>query len=451
MNINTLGYLMQDPKIQGNISRHPLAASMGADSGSDFSGFMASAGGGVSIPGLGQGNSGTGIRDLIATATAQAELSAQGAMGGAVSREAARNMAQVRAMAMHGEMLQSMVGLNMGGASQAENLVARSNLEALISSNHFSNFSENANASPNDAALTAGRVFTPEQTKSWRNASGLPLSDVNNTGQGAAVDAEIMGISSGGPNRQMPYGLIRAPKRGRTTVEAAISAAAGAGAVQAEAVRREATALAQVKAQAAREAKMKQAARSSHEAGISAGVMAAEPRGGITPDKLKSAAVKSETAAEIYTAQQRAAIENTKDEFNMEKLDEIVGKVSLALNLDPNLIKAVIKTESNFNHTAVSKAGAKGLMQLMPGTAKDLGVKDSFDPLENIWAGSRYLKQMINRHGGNVDKALASYNWGPGNFDRHGKSKMPKETRNYIVKVNQHYTNFKKADTFNQA
>ncbi len=110
------------------------------------------------------------------------------------------------------------------------------------------------------------------------------------------------------------------------------------------------------------------------------------------------------------------------------------------------LVKMVIKTESNFKHTAVSKAGAKGLMQLMPGTAKELGVEDPFNPIENIWGGARYLKKMLDRHGGNINKALASYNWGPGNFDKYGQGgNMPRETRNYISIVNQHYAKFKKA------
>ncbi|MDR2455348.1 MAG: lytic transglycosylase domain-containing protein, partial [Deltaproteobacteria bacterium] len=72
-------------------------------------------------------------------------------------------------------------------------------------------------------------------------------------------------------------------------------------------------------------------------------------------------------------------------------IDTIVNKVGQALGLDPSLIKAVIKTESNFNHRAVSPAGAQGLMQLMPGTAREMGVKDPFSPLDNIWGGARYL------------------------------------------------------------
>ena len=143
-----------------------------------------------------------------------------------------------------------------------------------------------------------------------------------------------------------------------------------------------------------------------------------------------------------------AVSERAAGELTQEKLDRMVAKVALALNLDPNLIKAVIKTESNFDPRAVSKAGAKGLMQLMPATARELGVKDVFNPLENVWAGASYLKKMLDRHGGDIKSALASYNWGPGNFDRHGSQRMPGETRRYISAVTRHYAQFKQDGVF---
>ncbi|MDR0354579.1 MAG: lytic transglycosylase domain-containing protein [Deltaproteobacteria bacterium] len=134
-----------------------------------------------------------------------------------------------------------------------------------------------------------------------------------------------------------------------------------------------------------------------------------------------------------------------------DDLEIIIRKVGAALGLDPSLIKAVIKTESNFNQRAVSPAGAKGLMQLMPGTAKEMGVQDPFNPLDNIWGGARYLKKMLDSHGGNLNKALAAYNWGPGNFRRHGAEgrNMPRETRRYIEVVNRNYNQFKKDTTYN--
>ena len=103
--------------------------------------------------------------------------------------------------------------------------------------------------------------------------------------------------------------------------------------------------------------------------------------------------------------------------------------------LDPNLIKAIIQQESNWRADAVSSAGASGLMQLMPGTAKDMGVEDVFDPYQNIKGGVKYFKQLLSKYDGNVDKALAAYNWGMGNVDRKGMSNMPSETTDYLSKV----------------
>ncbi len=164
--------------------------------------------------------------------------------------------------------------------------------------------------------------------------------------------------------------------------------------------------------------------------------------------ETEAAGDSSEKMETIPAEQKKESEGSGEGGISMEAIDKIVGKVSVALGLDPNLVKAVIKTESNFKHTAVSKAGAKGLMQLMPGTAKELGVEDPFNPIENIWGGARYLKKMLDRHGGNINKALASYNWGPGNFDKYGQSgSMPRETRNYISIVNQHYAKFKKTDS----
>jgi hypothetical protein len=121
----------------------------------------------------------------------------------------------------------------------------------------------------------------------------------------------------------------------------------------------------------------------------------------------------------------------------------LIKKTAKAHGLDPALVRAVIKTESNYDPTAVSHAGAMGLMQLMPSTADDLGVKNPYDPVENVNGGVKYLKQLLDRYSGNVKKALAAYNWGPGNLEKYGsRGNMPRETRNYLRIVTDRYKKY---------
>lgn len=113
----------------------------------------------------------------------------------------------------------------------------------------------------------------------------------------------------------------------------------------------------------------------------------------------------------------------------------IIQQAAHKYDLDPALLSSVIKAESGFNPGATSKVGAMGLMQLMPDTAKELGVKNPFDPSENILAGARYLKMLLNRYGGELNLALAAYNWGMGNLEK-SPGRLPDETISYIQKVN---------------
>jgi soluble lytic murein transglycosylase-like protein len=104
-------------------------------------------------------------------------------------------------------------------------------------------------------------------------------------------------------------------------------------------------------------------------------------------------------------------------------------------NLDPALLKAVVQAESNFSADAVSHAGAKGLMQLMDGTAQQLGVVNPFNPIENIDGGARFLAQLLQRYRGNETLALAAYNAGPGAVDYWGELPPYQETQTYVPRI----------------
>ncbi|MFO7767167.1 MAG: lytic transglycosylase domain-containing protein [Pelovirga sp.] len=130
-------------------------------------------------------------------------------------------------------------------------------------------------------------------------------------------------------------------------------------------------------------------------------------------------------------------LHQTPPAVDRDQIEQMIDRVAKKVKLAPELIRAVVTVESSYDPAAVSHAGAQGLMQLMPATAVDLGVRDSFDPLENLTGGSRYLTGLLNKYDGDLDHALAAYNWGQGNVDRHGLESMPTETRNYVAKVKQ--------------
>lgn len=111
----------------------------------------------------------------------------------------------------------------------------------------------------------------------------------------------------------------------------------------------------------------------------------------------------------------------------------VISRASETYGVDRGLIVSVIRAESGFDPNATSPKGAMGLMQLMPGTARGLGVSDPYDPEQNVMAGTRFLRFLLDRYDGDVQRALAAYNWGPGNLERGGN--LPEETRTYIARV----------------
>jgi soluble lytic murein transglycosylase-like protein len=121
----------------------------------------------------------------------------------------------------------------------------------------------------------------------------------------------------------------------------------------------------------------------------------------------------------------------------------IIIKVSSRHQIDPALVKAIIMAESGYNPKAISKKGAKGLMQLMPSTAQALGVEDVFNPKENISGGVRYFKQLVNNFDGDITLALAAYNAGSRNVRQYQGIPPFKSTRYYIEKVFKYYHLYK--------
>lgn len=125
------------------------------------------------------------------------------------------------------------------------------------------------------------------------------------------------------------------------------------------------------------------------------------------------------------------------------QFDGMIQAASKKWNVDESLIRAVIKQESAYDPQATSHCGAQGMMQLMPETAAELGVTDAYDPAQNIMGGTRYLRGLLDRFDGNISKALAGYNAGPGAVEKHGGIPPYDETQHYVSNVLEFYQQYK--------
>lgn len=140
------------------------------------------------------------------------------------------------------------------------------------------------------------------------------------------------------------------------------------------------------------------------------------------------------TPASVNNTAQTAPVHNDPKEF-----DSIIAEASQKYNVDESLIRAVIRQESGFNPQATSCCGAQGMMQLMPETAAGLGVKNAYDARDNIMGGTKYLGQLLSQFDGNMTKAIAAYNAGPGAVQHYGGVPPYSETQNYVDKVLGYY------------
>lgn len=158
---------------------------------------------------------------------------------------------------------------------------------------------------------------------------------------------------------------------------------------------------------------------------------------------VRSALRGSATAPPDSAGEPAAVSESGPSMVPPAQIDGLVSANAAAWQVDPALVKAIIANESAFNPSATSPTGAQGLMQLEPETAASLGVRDAYDPAQNIYGGTRYIRSLLDRFHGDMNLAVAAYNAGPGAVEKYGGVPPYAETQNYVGNVMDSYRKYK--------